>query len=138
MIPAILAATVVLFVGCASPKSHSRGDLPDSGLVDANKGPAYRHQTVFRDDLGQSIPVKDFGYRIKDLRFSEDYQRALVVFAHPSNMISVPQNERRPEWEFILEHDGFARYTGTTIQPFYTPGTASTPPVRVVVTLPQP
>jgi hypothetical protein len=56
----------------------------------------------------------------------------------PSNMVSVPQSQRRPDWEIILEHDGFARYTGMSIQPFYTPGTASTPPVRITVTLPQP
>jgi hypothetical protein len=75
---------------------------------------------------------------MKDLRFSEDYQRALVIFTHASNMRSVPEAQRRPDWEFILEHDGFARYTGMSMQPFYTSGTASTPPVRITVTLPQP
>ena len=129
---------LALFVGCASPRNaRGQGDQAECGLVNTSKGPAHRHQTEFREELSQSVPVREFGYRIKDLRFNEDYQEALVIFTHPSNMASVPQNQRRPDWEFILEHDGFARYTGTSMQPFYTPGTASTPPVRIIVTLPQ-
>ena len=130
---------LAVLVGCASPRNgRGQGDQADSGWVNTHQGPAHRHQTEFREELAQSIPVREFGYRIKDLRFSEDYQKALVVFAHPSNMASVPQNQRRPDWEFILEHDSFARYVGMSTQPFYTPGTASTPPVRITVTLPQP
>jgi hypothetical protein len=136
--PVIIAAMLALLVGCAAPRSgRGQGDQADSGLVSTNQGPAHRHAAEFRDELSQSVPVREFGYRIKDLRFNEDYQKALVVFTHPSNMASVPPHQRRPDWEFILEHDGFARYTGTSMQPFYTPGTASTPPVRLTVTLPQ-
>jgi hypothetical protein len=139
----IVATMLALFVGCASPRNaRGHGDPAESGLVNSNlgnnnQGPAYRHQAAFREELSQSVPVREFGYRIKDLRFNEDYQKALVVFTHPSNLASVPPHQRRPEWEFILEHDGFARYTGTSMQPFHTPGTASTPSVRIIVTLPQ-
>lgn len=137
----MIAAMLALFVGCASPRSgRGHGDQAGTGtgLVSTNRGPAYRYPAEFRDELAQSVPVREFGYRIKDLRFNEDYQKALVVFTHPSNLASVPQSQRRPDWEFILEHDGFTRYLGTSGQPFYTPGTASTPPVRITVTLPQP
>ncbi len=137
MRPLMFAAMLALLVGCASPRSgRGPGDQADSGLVSTNQGPAHRHQTEFREELSQSIPLREFGCRIKDLRFNEDYQKALVVFTHPSNRASIPQNQRRPDWEFILEHDGFAMYTGTSMQPFYTPGTASTPPVHITVTLP--
>jgi hypothetical protein len=99
-------------VGCASPQ----------------KGPAYGHEQEFRQRLSESIPVREHGYTIKDLRFTEDYQKASVLFGHA--------DKTKPEWEFILTQDGFGRYRGTSMQPFYTPGTANTPSVQITVTLP--
>jgi hypothetical protein len=36
----------------------------------------------------------------------------------------------------VLTADEFGRYRGLTMQPFYTPGTANTPPVSITITLP--
>jgi len=118
---ALVIVTFTLIVGCASPR----------------KGPAYGHQAEFRQQLAQTIPVKEYGYTIKDLRFTQDYQKASVIFVHPANQPGLDNSHRRPDWEFTLESDGFGRYRGMTIQPFYTPGTANTPPVNITVTLPQ-
>ncbi len=62
------------------------------------------------------------------LRFSKDYQQALVVFAHTDS-------KARPTWEFTLTADPFGRYRGMAMQPFYTPGTANTPPINLTVDL---
>lgn len=97
----------------------------------AGTGPAYGHQAEFRQQILESTPVRTHGYTLEDLRFSSDYQNALVVFVHTNS-------QTRPKWEFILKADPFGRYRGTTMQPFYTPGTANTPPVAITVTLPAP
>ncbi len=50
--PSIIAVTLALFVGCASPKRGNGHSVEvDSGQVIASKGPAYRHQTEFREEL---------------------------------------------------------------------------------------
>ena len=104
---------------------------PGAGRPEANFfGSAYGHEQEFRRQLADSVPVKEYGYTIKELRFFQDYQEALVVFAHADS-------KTRPEWEFKLEADPFGRYGGTSVQPFYTPGTSSTPEVNITVTLPE-
>ena len=79
-----------------------------------------------RQQLAQSQPVVQHGYFIKDLRFSADKKKALVVFGHNDSA-------QRRDWEFVLARDEFGRYQGTSIQPFYTPGTANTPPITITV-----
>lgn len=117
----LLGILLTMLIGCAS----------------SPKGLAYGHEQEFRRQLAESIPVKDYGYTIKDLRFSPDYKKALVVFTHPDHKEGLDNSRRRPDLEFVLSADEFGRYRGMTIQPFYTPGTANTPPVNITVTLPQ-
>ncbi len=111
--PAILVIALTMLGGCASPR----------------KGSAYGHEQEFRHQLLETVPVKTYGYSIKDLRFTDDYEKALVVFTHSDSTT-------RPDWEVILASDGFGRYRGTSMQPFYTPGTGSTPPIQFTVALP--
>ena len=109
----ILAIGLAALVGCASP----------------GKGTAYGHVQEFRQQLAESVPVKTYGYGIKDLRFTRDYEKASVLFSHSDS-------KARPDWEFTLASDGFGRYRGTSMQPFYTPGTANTPPIQITVAFP--
>lgn len=102
---------LMIFFGCASAAKK----------VDSRKG-------VFLQQLAESRPVKEYGYSIRDVRFSKDGQKVLVVFNHPES--------NRPPWEFVLADDGFGRYRGNSMQPFYTPGTAHTPSVSITVTPP--
>ena len=91
---AIVALSVItLITGCASTK----------------RGPAYGHEGQFREQLASIPLVKALGYRIEDVRFSQDYQKALVMFADPAQT-----NTLR---EVVLEHDGFRRYRGNLYLP---------------------
>jgi hypothetical protein len=83
---AILAA-ITLLVGCATP----------------HRGPACGHEQEFRQQLADSVPVKGWGYKIQDLRFSEDYHKALVTFAVPGKAVGR---------EAVLKEDDFRRYSG--------------------------
>jgi hypothetical protein len=116
----LLGAGLTIFIGCASPQ----------------RGPAYKHEPELRQQLAESAPMKDYGYTIKDLRFSPDYKKALVVFTHPDHRQDLDYSHRRPDWEFVLTADEFGRYRGTSMQPFYTPGTASTPSISITATFP--
>jgi hypothetical protein len=90
----ILALSVItLLVGCASAK----------------RGPAYGHERQFREQLATNTLVTALGYEIEDVRFSQDYQKALVIFADPAKT-----NALR---EVVLEHDGFRRYRGSLYLP---------------------
>jgi len=93
------------------------------------RGVAYGLEQELRRQLAESIPMKQYGYTIRELRFSSDYKKALVVFTHADS-------KARPDWEFVLKVDEFGRYNGMNIQPFYTPGTSSTPPIYLTVTFP--
>jgi hypothetical protein len=75
------------------------------GCTPPHRGPAYGHEQEFRRQLADSVPVKDWGFKIQDIRFSEDYYKALILFAVPgkTNM-----------QETVLENDGFRRYKGLT------------------------
>jgi hypothetical protein len=119
----LLLGTLAILVGCVSPP----------------KGPAYGQEQEFRRQLAESIPVKKYGYTIKDLMFSDDYRRALVIFTHTNNQPggTGEKAECRPDWEFTLDSNGFRRYKGADTQPFYTPGTAYTPLVEIRVILPE-
>ena len=108
---ALLLAAHAILTGCASTS------------------PTTLRDEQFRKQLEQSIPVKDFGYTVQDLRFSPDSKKALVVFVNPDP-------KTRPSWEFVLTADDFQRYRGFSMQPFATPGTANTPPIQILVTLP--
>jgi hypothetical protein len=98
---------------------------------------AKKLQQEFLPQLADSVPIKQYGYAVGDLRFSADLQRALVVFTNaqspPPGRENILSASARPRWEFILESDGFQRYAGSAMQPFYTPGTANTPLVQVKV-----
>ena len=113
IVSTLLLALLTMLVGCAS----------------SPKGTAYGHEQELRRQLADSKPMKEYGYTIKESRFSPDYKKALVVFTHTDT-------KTRPDWEFVLTADDFGRYRGSNMQPFYTPGTANTPPVHVTVTLP--
>ena len=80
-----------------------------TGCATAKRGPAYRHELQFREQLASITLVKALGYRIEDIRFSQDYQKALVMFADPAQT-----NTSR---EVVLEHDGFRRYRGNLYLP---------------------
>ena len=99
-------------------------------------GPAYGHEQEFRQQLAESVPMKEYGYTIKEFIFSDDYRKALVVFTHTNNQPGLDNSHRRPDWEFTLESHGFRTYRGMQMQPFHTPGTANTPPVYIAVDLP--
>jgi len=109
---ALLPVVLTILAGCAS--------LP--------RGAAYGHEQEFRRQLAESIPIKEYGYTIKELRFSPDYKKALVVFTHADT-------KARPDWEFVLTADDFVRYRGGQRQPFYTPGPGQ-PSIDITVTLP--
>lgn len=117
----LLGVALMMFVGCASPQ----------------RGTAYGHEQELRQQLAESAPMKDHGYTIKDLRITPDYKKALVVFTHPDHRQDLDNSRRRPDWEFVLTVDEFGRYRGQSMQPFYSHGTAITPPVYVTVTFPQ-
>ena len=116
----VLGAVLTMFAGCASPQ----------------RGAAYGREQELRRQLAQSIPVKNYGYTVKELRFSADYKKVLVVFSHPDHRQDLDNTNRRPDWEFVLTEDEFSRYRGSNIQPFYTPGTANTPSVYVTAAMP--
>jgi hypothetical protein len=84
---AILAASTLL-IGCSSP----------------HKGPAYGHEEEFRQQLEASIPVQMWGYKIQNIRFTDDFEKALVVF-----------DTAGKRHEVILEDDGFRRYEGNAL-----------------------
>lgn len=116
----LVGAVLTMFVGCASPE----------------RGAAYGREQELRRQLAESTPMRDYGYTIKELRFTPDYKKALVVFTHPDHRADLDNSRRRPDWEFVLTADEFGRYRGMSMQPFYTPGTANTPPIYVTATFP--
>lgn len=83
----MLLGSLTLFIGCNRKE----------------RGPAYGQQQEFRRQIADSIPVKQWGYAIADLRVSDDAQKVLVIFNLPgTNGVS----------ELVLTNDGFRRYTG--------------------------
>jgi hypothetical protein len=120
VIALLLGAVLTILAGCAS----------------SPRGAAYGRKQELRARLADSVPVREYGYAIKELRFSPDYKKALVVFTHPGTQETNDNRTRRPDWEFVLTADEFGRYRGSNVQPFYTPGTANTPMVSITVTLP--
>ena len=83
-----MLAAMTLIVGCATQP----------------RGPAYRHEREFRQQVAESLPVKDWGYTIQEVKFSADYHKVLVVFAVPGKTNLT---------EVVLEDDGFGRYDGS-------------------------
>ncbi len=110
----LLLVVFTILAGCTSPQ----------------RGAAYGREQEFRRQLANSNPMREYGYTIREVRFTPDYKKALVVFTHADT-------KTRPDWEFVLKEDEFGVYRGTTMQPFYTPGTANTPPIHLTATLPK-
>lgn len=73
------------------------------GCATQPKGPACGHEREFRQQVEQSVPVKDWGYQVRGIRFTADYRKALVVFDMPG---------KTNVTEIVLEDDGFRRYSG--------------------------
>jgi hypothetical protein len=67
------------------------------------RGPADRQAPEFRRQIGESVPVKEWGFKIQELRFSGDGHKVLVVLAEPG------KNSTK---EVVLQDDGFRRYYG--------------------------
>ena len=89
-------------IGCSFALYHYSSLPRSNGTL--NRGPAYGHTQEFRQQLADSVPVKGWGYKIQDVRFSEDYHKALVIFAVPG---------KTPVQDAVLEDDGFRRYKGS-------------------------
>ena len=49
------------------------------GSASPQLGAAYDREPELRRQLAESVPMKDYGYTIKDLRFTPDYRKALVI-----------------------------------------------------------
>jgi len=84
-----ILAAFTLLVGCSS---H-------------HIGPAYGHEQEFRQQVETSIPVQKWGYKVQDIRFADDFEKALVVF-------DTAAGKRQ---EVIFEDDGFRRYQGKAL-----------------------
>ena len=68
------------------------------------RGPAYGQKQEFQRQIANSVPVKEWGYSILDVRVSDDAQKVLVIFASSGGTNHT---------ELVLENDGFRRYTGS-------------------------
>ena len=108
--PLGILAAFILLVGCATQ----------------HRGPAYGHEQEFRQQRADSVPVKDWGYRIQEIRFCGDSHKVLVVRLEPG------KSEVR---EFTLEDDGFRRFSGHATV-FDTEKTPNFQSPLVTVTLP--
>ena len=74
----------------------------------APKGPAYDFRATFPALLEQHPRLVELGAKVKEVRFSGDYEKVLVIVEtpdpQPAGAYIVP--------EFVLTHDGFGRYFG--------------------------
>ena len=75
-----------------------------AGCKGKQRGPAYGQEQEFRKQIAESVPVKEWGYSVSDVRVSEDGEKVLVVFALPGGTNGFN--------ETVLAHDGFKRYKG--------------------------
>lgn len=98
-----LLSVILLLAGCATPE----------------RGPAYGHESEFRQQLTDDAMVKHLGYTVRDVRFSDDYQKAVAILAVPANTnacLEAPlkQTGCKPAglYEVTLKHDGNRRYRG--------------------------
>lgn len=73
------------------------------GCATTANGPAAGREAEFKRLVVETGIVKNWGYKIAEVRFSGDYQKALVVLSHDASDKRI---------EAILEHDGFRRYSG--------------------------
>ena len=114
IVKSALFALITLLAGCAAP----------------HRGPAYGHEGHFRQLLVNGPLVKECGYKVEDVRFSDDCQKALVFFSDPA--------ETNALRELLLEHDGFRRYVGNLMPlPFLRPENPAAGRMhRIIVTLP--
>lgn len=80
-----------------------------TGCSNEKKGPAYSHQEEFRKQVEASPELKERGYAVNEVRFSEDYNKALVILSK--------QGSSDGSREVVLEHDGFRRYRGQFYEP---------------------
>ena len=87
----ILAFTLLVFLtGCGT--SHT---------VDS---PPRRHEALVRQRLAELPALRNAGAKVRDVRYSSDRERILVLLDLPADSIALP--------EIMLKHDGFHRYRG--------------------------
>src|SRR5260370_25220766 len=86
-LPAAALTALTLLTGCNSPL-HAAG---------------FAYKDLFRQQIEESVPVKDWGYKVQEIRLSDDSHKALIVLLAPAR--TIPQ-------DLILNDDGFRRYTG--------------------------
>jgi hypothetical protein len=70
------------------------------------RGPAYGQEEAFRQQLANSKPVREWACIIEDVRFSDDYRRADVVFGVPGQ---APARRK----VCLTYEEGEHAYTGT-------------------------
>src|SRR4051794_6324575 len=91
LLTTMLFGVLTLFVGCERKE----------------RGPAYGQDHEFRKQINDSVPVKQWGYTVADVRLSEDAQKVLVVFNLPGHTNGVN--------ELVLTNDGFRKYRGSIV-----------------------
>jgi len=123
-----LVAFVALVVWQQSRARRLTADLAPQGGAASNSEQEV-HEQEFRRQLAESTPMREYGYAIDGLRFTPYYKKAVVQFIHADT-------NTRPGWKFVLVANDFGLYHGEAQQPFYTPGTASKPPIHLTVTYP--
>ncbi len=105
---ALLAIAAIALTGCSGEK----------------KGPAYAYQDEFRKQLDESRELKERGYSVHEVRFSEDFNKALVLL--------VKNGASDNPKEVVLEHDGFRRYQGQLRDPVSQIESRAFPPTNKV------
>jgi hypothetical protein len=105
---ALLALAAIALAGCSGEK----------------KGPAYAYQDEFRKQLDESRELKERGYSVHEVRFSEDFNKALVLL--------IKEGASDNPKEVVLEHDGFRRYKGQLYDPVHRIERRAFPPTNVV------
>jgi hypothetical protein len=114
-LPAVALAAFTIFTGCSS-------------LL---QGADFAHKDLFRRQIAESLPVKEWGYKVQDIRLSDDTRKVLVVFLAPTGATNR---------DVLLNDDGFRRYTGYVIdlvrQAAAKSGDSSAWTTGIIVTLP--
>ena len=77
-----------------------------SGRSPLLRGADFAHADLVRQQIAESVPVKEWGYKIQDVRLSDDTRNFLIVLLTPGGV--APQ-------DLILNEDGFRRYRGSII-----------------------
>jgi hypothetical protein len=70
------------------------------------QGADLAHKDLIHQQIAESVPVKEWGYIIQDVRLSDDTHKLLIVLLAPAG--AAPR-------DLILDDDGFRRYAGAMI-----------------------